>query len=655
MNKTYFTKSRLKLAMECPRKLYYSQNKEYDNQKVEDPFLMELANGGFQVGELAKHYYAGGYDLRDLSMVEAIEKTKSLLTLDEVIIYEATFISNNLLVRSDILVKKGNQIDIIEVKSKSHNFEEGLVGNNGKLPAKWKDIIEDIAFQKYVISELLSEYNINPYLMLADKNAKCPTDGLNQKFKIKMDSNGYTQIITDKITEEDLSVPILRRIRVDNSVDDVYNATYGINMDKSFVEYVEFLSSNYIEGGKISGPISKKCKTCEFQTSPDDEALKLLSGFKQCWMEELGWIDKDFLESNVLEIWNFRSADKLIKAGKIKLSDVEKDDIGPVSDGKPGLSTSQRQWLQIEKAVNYDNEYWLDKDGLLSEMKNWKYPLHFIDFETTMSAIPFNQGRRPYEGIAFQFSHHVYNEDGSIKHFGEYLNTKFGYFPNYDFLRELKKQLENDEGTIFRYANHENSYLNIIYNQLLNEESYIEDKEDLLDFIRTITKSTGNSDEAWLGSRNMVDMCELVIRYYYDPSTKGSNSIKKVLPAVLNSSDYLKEKYSKPIYGADGGIESLNYRDKVWVLINDGKVEDPYKLLPKMFEGASDDLMANLLSDNELLNQGGAAMNAYSKYQFEEMTEYERREIESALLKYCELDTLAMIMIYEAWRYWLWN
>ena len=43
-------------------------------------------------------------------------------------------------------------------------------------------------------------------------------------------------------------------------------------------------------------------------------------------------------------------------------------------------------------------------------------------------------------------------------------------------------------------------------------------------------------------------------------------------------------------------------------------------------------------------------MMAYSRLQFTEMTSYEREELEKSLLKYCELDTLAMVMIYEGWR-----
>jgi hypothetical protein len=50
-------------------------------------------------------------------------------------------------------------------------------------------------------------------------------------------------------------------------------------------------------------------------------------------------------------------------------------------------------------------------------------------------------------------------------------------------------------------------------------------------------------------------------------------------------------------------------------------------------------------SDANELKEGGAAMTAYVRLQFEELSEYEREEIEAALLKYCELDTMAMVMI----------
>ena len=44
---------------------------------------------------------------------------------------------------------------------------------------------------------------------------------------------------------------------------------------------------------------------------------------------------------------------------------------------------------------------------------------------------------------------------------------------------------------------------------------------------------------------------------------------------------------------------------------------------------------------------GGAALTAYGKLQYSEMNNKERLAITDSLLRYCELDTLAMVMIYE--------
>ena len=69
-----------------------------------------------------------------------------------------------------------------------------------------------------------------------------------------------------------------------------------------------------------------------------------------------------------------------------------------------------------------------------------------------------------------------------------------------------------------------------------------------------------------------------------------------------------------------------------------------------MFQNVSQKNMNLLLSEANELNDGGAAMNAYAKLQFENMEDFEREEIEAALLKYCELDTMAMVMLFEGWR-----
>ena len=83
--------------------------------------------------------------------------------------------------------------------------------------------------------------------------------------------------------------------------------------------------------------------------------------------------------------------------------------------------------------------------------------------------------------------------------------------------------------------------------------------------------------------------------------------------------------------------------------MEEDKVIDPYKLLPKVFDDSTDNKDERLSQSNEL-KDGGAALTAYARMQFTEMSEEEREALSKALLKYCELDTFAMVMIYEAWR-----
>ena len=71
-------------------------------------------------------------------------------------------------------------------------------------------------------------------------------------------------------------------------------------------------------------------------------------------------------------------------------------------------------------------------------MQKWEFPLHFIDFETCMIAIPFHKNRTPYEQIAFQFSCHTLYEDGKMCR--DFVNIE-------DVIRANLLMLENDSVT----------------------------------------------------------------------------------------------------------------------------------------------------------------------------------------------------------------
>ena len=648
------TKSRFKTGLSCPTKLFYTKkSEEWANNSINDPFLIELAKGGYQVGELAKCYFPNGIEVEEYDYDISWEKTKELLKRENVIIFEAAIRFKNLFVRVDVLKKTGNKIELIEVKSKSLNsstFTEEvwdkrkLAKNCYSLKSTWEPYILDIAFQTYVFKNAFPKFSTLSYLLCPDKSKKSSIDGLNQKFQVKeISPSNYEVKIKGDVTVESLGNKILEKV----DISDIVEIILGDKLEafettqRNFTNSIDYLSNAYLHDTFIDPTVGSKCKNCEFRSNQEN----LKNGFENCWNSKG---ITNIKQSFVFDIWNFRGSEKLISQNIFQIGQLEKDNI--VKKQNPNqlkMDTSTRQWLQIEKELKSDPSPTYYFDGLISEMMNWKYPLHMIDFETSRVAIPFLKNKRPYEQITFQFSHHVIRENGEIEHFGQFLETTPGSYPNFNFVRCLKSQLEADDGSIFMYHHHEQNVLCEIKEQL--ETSSEPDKDVLIDFIKSITTKKRGKDVLWKGQRSMIDLCEMVKRYYYNPETKNSNSIKAVLPAILNESEFLKEKYSSEIYGKGKEINSINFDSVKWVQLNNGKVQDPYKLLDTKILNWNYAQLEEYMSD-PTINNGGAAMVAYAILQFFDIPDEVRKHLEESLLRYCELDTLAMVFIWEHWN-----
>lgn len=641
------TKSRFKLGLECPNKLYYTIKKEYANKKQEDPFLLALAEGGFQIEEYARMHYPDGVLLegKDGDYEYLWERTQELLQRENVIIYEAAFLHDGLFIRTDILVKNGTKIKLIEVKSKSFDPKDDylFVGKRDGLVSSWKPYLFDISFQKYVIQLCFPDWEINSSIMMADKSKIATVDGLNQFFRVSKKAGNRTGVIITVDSIDNTGESVLGSKDVTSLVADIINDKYSYSAELNFSNALTILKENYLKDTYVNWPTSFSCKSCEFVTDGTDG---LKSGFKECFEKQHKWGSPEFSKPKTFDIWSFRKGSELFNRGVYFMDELSEDTIGLKEEANK-LTMSARQWIQIRKEVEKDDSIYIDIEGLKDEMNSWNYPLHFIDFETSAVPLPFNAGRKPYEQIAFQFSLHTYYEDGRIEHAQQYLNNTKGVFPNFDFIRALRAALKNDKGTIFRYSNHENTIVNAIYLQLLNSDE--PDATELIDFIQSISHSKSDSVQKWKGDRDMVDLWDIVKKYYYNPLTKGSNSIKYVLPAILNSCEYLQNKYSKPLKKI--ALSSQNFNENhIWLSNDDGVYDNPYKKLPKLFEDWTAEELDEVVSGMEELADGGAALTAYGKMQYTDITEAELNELSSALLKYCELDTLAMVMLYEHLR-----
>jgi hypothetical protein len=650
------SKSRFKIGADCPNKLYFTFHKEdFPSTKEEDTFLQALAQGGFQVEELARMHYPGGHLINSPhnDYLGAVAETAELLKQENVVIYEAAFLWNDLFIRTDILVKKGNHLELIEVKAKLFDSTDSyfFVGKKGGIVSSWKPYLFDLAFQKYVVSKSVPSATVTAHLMMADKTKKSSRDGLNQLFRIPSGKNADPRkdILKRVQRLEEVGDSVLTVQNMNSLIEDILEGKYEVLPGYPFKEAVSYLASVYQSGQYPNWPTNySTCKGCEFRATKEQLASGKKSGFQECMAKQHGWTASQCSEPSIFEIWNFRSkvVPTLFQENRLLMHQLSEEDLAPEYCATE-ISSSERRWIQVKHAVQGDHSIHCVKEELKRKMGEWKFPLHFIDFETSGVALPFTKGRRPYEQVAFQFSHHVLREDGSVCHQTEYLSSQPGEFPNFEFARALKSALGGDSGTIFKFASHENTIVNAIIEQLLDSKEA--DKEELIAFLKDISISKNDSVSEWKGNRNMVDLRKVVLSYYYNPLTKGSNSIKAVLPAVLQSCSYLKDKYSKPL--SENGVSSLNFPGThSWLKGATQAFVSPYKMLPPLFDGWAEDEKEELLSEMEGIADGGMALTAYAKLQYVDMSEKERNELTSGLKKYCELDTLAMVMIYEHFR-----
>jgi hypothetical protein len=140
---------------------------------------------------------------------------------------------------------------------------------------------------------------------------------------------------------------------------------------------------------------------------------------------------------------------------------------------------------------------------------------YFLDFETTMQAMPVWAGTRPYQTILYQFSCHVVRSDGSVEH-TEFLDTSGGD-PRPAIAAALVKALgehNSNNGTIFMYSPYERTQLKSLAQAVPQHRAALE-------------RIMGR----------LVDLLSTVRDNYYHPAQRGSWSIKSVLPAMFGEDD----------------------------------------------------------------------------------------------------------------------
>jgi hypothetical protein len=289
---------------------------------------------------------------------------------------------------------------------------------------------------------------------------------------------------------------------------------YGLKINKSFVI---FLNKEYIKQGEINPEELILIEEVTEQVNAVQNIEKNIELFKQIISQESEPeicisqmcnkpydcpLKKDcwgtLPEYNVLQLTNWRVYWKLLQEG-----------IEDIKDIPAGTKLTAKDEVIIE---SLENNPYVSKEHIKSFLNSLNYPLYHFDFETIDTAVPIFDKSKPYQKIAFQYSLHVEQEDGSIEH-REYLADGI-QDPRIKLLEQMKTDLEGSGDIIVYNKSFEISVMKKL------AENFPEHKEWLQQAIDRI-----------------VDLAD-VFRpfYYYNKSQKGSYSIKKVLPAITGKS-----------------------------------------------------------------------------------------------------------------------
>lgn len=645
----YLTKSRFSRALECPTKLTYLDNRAYANANDANEFLKALADGGHQVGALAKCLFPDGIEVDAIGHDAQVDQTMQLLEQDEVVLFEAAFRIGKLFIRVDLLRKSGNVIDLYEVKAKGFDpADPGFVGARGGFLSGMKPYLYDVAFQRHVLQQVFPDHRVISHLVMPDTSRTCRDAGLAQRLRITK-TGGRVRIDVDpSLLDGAAARAVLAIVPVDSLLDRLVAEPMQMGgYAFAFDQGIEMLAQQLDVKG-WAPRLGGHCKTCEFRANGASSVTGMRDGRLECLASRdsvRGHMAKAGKET-IFDLYSFRRIDALVDEGKLLLLDLEPEDVKlkPV-DGE--ISASHRQWLQVEESNQALKGPFLRDQALDEAIASLVYPLHFIDFETSRPALPFHANHRPYEQLLFQFSHHQLEADGQLAHRHQHLADPDAGWPNIDSIRALKHAIGADSGSVLHWWDHERTVLREVRAQIAASQSgEIADREELLSFIDALIGIDGKSGR-------LFDLGRLLHRTTFLPGTRGSSSLKKVLPAMLASVDLLRDRYARPDYGSTGWIPSLNFKDQPWIRMDEhGRLIDPYKLLGERTEDPDLCGLESLEAEDSTIADGGAAMVAYGLLQNHLIGDIERERLRLQLLRYCELDTLAMVMAWEGLRHY---
>ena len=290
---------------------------------------------------------------------------------------------------------------------------------------------------------------------------------------------------------------------------------YGLEMKRLFLKHINRDCvypdlSNLFKTEDITEPVEtvmptvpeklSEYKSLLYNSEPDIPIGQHCSNPYDCPFVSYCW--RDVPDHSIFNISRLRWSvkERLLAENKITIDKLPAD-----------FSLNENQLKYVESFET--KKPIIDRNGIKEELDKLEYPLYFLDFETDNPAIPRFDGMHPFEHFPFQYSCHILDENGDLKHI-EYLH-KSESDPRKTLAESLTKAID-ETGSIIAYnAGFEKGVLNQL------ARWYPEHAESLQSII----------DRLW-------DQLVIFRKFYTDYRFKGSNSLKNVLPVIIPSMSY---------------------------------------------------------------------------------------------------------------------
>lgn len=197
---------------------------------------------------------------------------------------------------------------------------------------------------------------------------------------------------------------------------------------------------------------------------------------------------------------------------KKKCFELYGDGIVCLTDVPESVKLNEKQ--QIQRRLAHNGGVHIDKIEIKNFLRNLKYPIYYLDFETINPILPKFDGMKPYQRIPFQFSLHIQKEEGGDVEHVSFLADGTDD-PRPKFMQALRDNL-GERGSI------------LVYNQGFEKGVMNESATAFPEFMPWYEENIlPRIKDLWDVFRNF---------HYYDPKQCGSASIKAVLPVMSDLS-----------------------------------------------------------------------------------------------------------------------